>query len=193
MTNELTAELAASPELTKALAGRSKAVGLGGTGPIGFVEVWSLPANCEHIKAEAVTLLVQAENDLNPATPDAFRKWVLMLGTMGKGKMDEREAETKINAYSMMIIPTACLTKSSLKRAAKEFKTYGFPSYGELDDFLEAEARPFIQRADRLRKIATAEKQISSPAVMETHEEKVNHADKVMKQLKRAMNIEQGE
>lgn len=86
------------------------------------------------------TKLIALRGKLEPAPQDVFRKWLASLGTLCAGNVGLADAEAKITAYAAMFeAPIGLLNKTTLDRAAREFKF--FPTYGEIVEFFEEEAR----------------------------------------------------
>ncbi len=121
-----------------------------------YREAWAPPKSVtEEIKREARRALAEAEKALEPPNMDARRKWLAAVGTLCAGKMSASDAESKLAAYAELLgHPRAVFTRGSLKRAGARFRW--FPSFAEINEFLDDEAGPYFRFVQRLRTIANS-------------------------------------
>lgn len=145
-----------------------------------FKETWSPPKSVtDAIKREARGALAQAEAELEPPDMDGRQKWLVMLGTLTAtpGGMTAEQAGAKLAAYSEMLgHPRAAFTKGSVKRAGAKFKW--FPSFAEINEFLDDEAGPYFRMVERLRALANAPLRIAPPR-KQTEAERLAMGDKL--------------
>ncbi len=108
------------------------------------------------LRAEAKAALTAAKAALEPPARATVGKWLAGLGMLAAGKTDAATASAKLAAYARFLDhPAACFTEASLKAAARRFKW--FPSFAEIAQFLDEEARPWRDRHSRLDRLACAE------------------------------------
>ena len=182
----LTSEMNISTKLAQAITGTDRAIGLGGTGGLEYREHWEMPALYPGIQDEARDALVIVEAQLEPASYDVVAKWIASLGMLCNQKGEPGDQVDRVHAYaSMLNFPAFCFKASSLDQASDKFSW--FPSKGELKDFLDGVALPIRQRAERLEKIANARTKLPPKAHQEPLNERIDHAAKVMADLKLKM------
>ena len=141
-------------------------------GPNGYDErlgPWKPPAVISReLRAEAALMLDQSEALLRPAAQSSLRSWLVSLGALVANSGSDSNASARVDAYSGLVDASAgALTKTSLKRAAAQFKFW--PSYSELAEFLAGERSGLIERARRMRAIVDASETSSAPR-LEHHE-----------------------
>lgn len=122
-----------------------------------LVEVpWELPAVItEAMIADAKAVIPAYEAALAPAGRQEVGKWLTALGTLVAGRLSAEDAKVKISAYLELLTAPACsLTRESLAEAGRRFTW--FPSFGEVQEFLDEAARPTKGMLHRLRMLAAA-------------------------------------
>ena len=189
--NQLAIKTNLSPGLENAIQGRIVTTGLSSDAELDFAERWTLPANLSpEIIAEAKALIQSAELENEPAPEKIKAKWLASLGTLCAGKATVSEIQSQLVAYASMVdYPETAFTKTTLDKAARNFKW--FPSYAELTEFLDAETSTLRNNLSRLRQVANAKpnqkKAGEYNAPTETQAERKSHAAAVMEDLKRKM------
>ena len=154
-------------------------------------EGWNLPEVTEALNRHAKAVLPAVEAELEPASIGIREKWLTSLGTLCAGKMSAADAKAKLSAYgSMMDYPSQVFTKATLGQAGREFKF--FPSYAEVCEFLNAKAKPLLDRAERVRKIAEANVMLPGRPEQEPVEERRAHANRIMSELRAAVPVTGG-
>lgn len=142
-------------------------------GPDGYdirPALWKLPATVGTSEREearqalgAVALLAE------PAPQAAILPWINRLGAMVASNMSADEARVKAGLMASNLaaeFPVGAFTPETLRTAARAFKW--FPSYAELAEHLDREARKLKRLKDRLERVAGADQQAParSEAVM---------------------------
>lgn len=119
---------------------------------------WQMPRTITpRMIDEAKRQLPRAEQACQPPARDEIRNWLAMVGVLCAGKMPAEDARTKTRAYAEFLDhPAAVFTPKTAEAASREFKQYGFPSHGRIAEFLDKQAAPIRDAAERLRRIADA-------------------------------------
>lgn len=115
---------------------------------------WHPPSRLsEAEREEATDLHQQMEASLELADSNLKTKWLATLGSLVAGNMPAIEVQTRLKAFSMVWdVPACLLTKEALRAAAARFKW--FPSFAELDAFIQEREKPLREKTKRLRVIA---------------------------------------
>lgn len=145
---------------------------------------WKAPETVDpQMQADAERVSRQAEAALKPADVADVRKWLASLGLLCAGQMSASDAKLKLAAYAPLLDqPACCYTQDTLREAGKRFTW--FPSFAELNAFLEEYAAPLKTMRDRLRKLAEAKvaipEQRSGKRYCELSPEKKAELDRLM-------------
>ena len=89
-----------------------------------------------------------------PAPRQTATKWIVALGACTAGQMSADDVKMKVKVYADLLDePEFAYTKESLKAAATKFKW--FPSFAELQEFLECQGGEIRRLNRRLVAIST--------------------------------------
>jgi hypothetical protein len=117
--------------------------------------VWQPPAVLPELRDEAAAAAAALKAALAPASKSLKTGWLMKLGMLCASSANATDAKNKIVEYAAAIDhPPLCFTDGTGTAAARQFKF--FPSFSELCQFLDAEARPHRDRLRRLERVATA-------------------------------------
>jgi hypothetical protein len=117
---------------------------------------WKLPAVLGAAeREEAARALDALAPVLDPAAQATIAPWLNRLGAMVASNMSADEARVKAGLMASNLaaeFPIGVFTPETLRAAAREFKW--FPSYAELAEYLDREARKLRRLRDRLEAVA---------------------------------------
>ncbi len=146
-----------SAQLTDALTAPKQ----GFTGPDGQFDVregyWSPPTVTAAVRAEAVIALAGYDRLMAPAALRTIVPWLVRLGIASAGALGQDEAQAKVQALASDLCaeyPEGVFTDETRRKVAKACKW--FPSYAELAEILDRQAKALKTRHGRLRAVAEA-------------------------------------
>lgn len=117
---------------------------------------WQPPAVISaDVREEARASLGAVAPLCEPAKRAVVATWVAKLGAMAAGRMSADEAQVKVELLSSELCeeyPVGVFTPETLRAAARAFKW--FPSYAELAEQLDIEARKLKRLRERLETLA---------------------------------------
>jgi hypothetical protein len=119
-------------------------------------KTWVAPSSVDaQVKAEARAKLPNVLRLAADAELDTIRKWLASLGVMCAGQMSATDAKAKMAVLAPMLKhPGSSFTEDTLREAARKFKW--FPSFAEVDEFLDKKSRPIKALSYRLQRIIAA-------------------------------------
>ena len=121
--------------------------------PGGTFREWPLPEILPEIAAQAGRAVEGYDRLLAPAPPGAAQPWLMQLGVLtAGGNVSVADAKLKAALYEYHLRqPAFCFSDSALRDAAARFKF--FPSFAELNEFLNEVAAPYREARNRLAEI----------------------------------------
>jgi len=136
---------------------------------------------------EARDLAATVDALLRPAPVEAIERWLEALGVLCAASPQEADAARKVRAMALMLeFPPRCFNRASLDAAARKFKF--FPSYSEVCQHLEDEARGLKRQRHDLRRVLAlpVEDDIPPPRYQDLTPEQRAQFDAAMAPFRRA-------